>query len=95
MGFIKDLFNIDRINLAKENEKIRKSKKRVEEEFEEYKESVDELKNKYIALLEEKCDGFDKYIHYEQECVKLADEKRELKKELALANENRRGRKKV
>ena len=95
MGFIKDLLNTDRINLVKENEKMRKSKKRLEEEFEEYKDSVDELKDKYIALLEEKANGFDKYIHYEQECVELANKNRELKKELALANEDRSNRKKV
>ena len=92
MGIIKDLFNTDRIKLVGENEKIRRNKKRIEQEFAEYKESMNDLKDKYIALLEEKANGFDKYIHYEQKCIKLANEKRELKKELALANEKCRDR---
>lgn len=83
MGILKDLFDLNRVHLIGENEKIRKNKKRVEREFEEYKESTNELKDKYIALLEEKAEGFDKYVHYEQKCVELANEKKELKKELA------------
>ena len=51
----------------------------------------DELKNKYIALLEEKCDGFNKYLHYEEEAKKLAEEKRQLKKELAELKEMVKG----
>jgi hypothetical protein len=89
MKFIKDLLNRDRISLVKENQKIRIAKKNIEEEFEEYKESVDDLKSKYIALLEEKCNGFDKYLHYEEEAKKYADKVRELKKELAEAKENK------
>ena len=83
MGIIKDLFNKDRIELIKENEKIRRHKKNVEKELEEQKLANEELKDKYIALLEEKCDGFNKYLHYEEEAKKYADKVRELKRELA------------
>lgn len=88
MKFLKDLFNVDRIALANENEKIRQSKKNLECEFREYKDNTQELKDKYIALLEEKTKGFDLYIKYEEKCVEFANKNRELKKELALANEN-------
>ena len=87
MKIIKELFNPDRIKLIRENEKMRLAKKNIEKEFEEYKESINELKDKYIALLEEKAQGFDKYVHYEQECKDLATKNRELKKELALTKE--------
>lgn len=87
MGIIKDLFNRDRIALVKENEKIRRHKKDVEKELEEQKLANEELKDKYIAVLEEKCDGFDKYLYYEEEAKKHADKVRELKKELAEAKE--------
>ena len=83
MGIIKDLFNRDRIALVKENEKIRRHKKNVEKELEEQKLANEELKDKYIALLEEKCDGFDKYLHYEEEAKKYADKWKETKRELA------------
>ena len=87
MGLIKDLFNRDRIALVKENEKIRRHKKNVEKELEEQKLANEELKDKYIAVLEEKCDGFDKYLYYEEEAKKYADKVRELKRELAEAKE--------
>ena len=87
MGIIKDLFNRDRIALVKENEKIRRHKKNIEKELEEQKLANEELKDKYIAVLEEKCDGFDKYLYYEEEAKKYADKVRELKKELAEAKE--------
>lgn len=83
MGIIKDLFNKDRIELIKENEKIRRHKKNIEKELEQQLLSHEELKDKYIALLEEKCDGFNKYLHYEEEAKKYADKVRELKRELA------------
>ena len=38
----------------KENETIRRKKKDLEKEFDDYKEEVDTLKDKYIAVLEEK-----------------------------------------
>jgi hypothetical protein len=87
MGIIKDLFNKDRVALVKENEKIRRHKKNIERELEEQKLANEEVKDKYIALLEEKCDGFNKYLHYEEEAKKYADKWRELKKELAEAKE--------
>lgn len=87
MGIVKDLFNRDRIALVKENEKIRRHKKSVEKELEEQKLANEELKDKYIAVLEEKCNGFDKYLYYEEEAKKYADKVRELKKELAEAKE--------
>lgn len=87
MNFLKDLFNSDRIKVAKENQHMRLSKKNLEKELETEKLKGNEIKDKYIAVLEEKCDGFDKYVHFEEESIKLADDKRELKKELAQANE--------
>ena len=87
MKFLKELFNTNRIELIKENETIRRKKKDLEKEFDDYKEEVDTLKDKYITLLEEKAKGFDLYIHYEEEAKKQADKVRELKKELAEANE--------
>lgn len=87
MKFLKELFNTDRVAIVRENEKIRLSKKNLEYEFQEYKDNTQELKDKYIALLEEKSKGFDMYIHYEEECIKLADERRELKKEKASLEE--------
>ena len=87
--YLKDLFNKDRIELVKENEKIRRHKKSIEKELEEQILANEDLKNKYIALLEEKCDGFNKYLYYEEEAKKYADKVRELKKELAEAKENK------
>ena len=83
MGMFKDLFDMNRIRLVGENEKIRRNKKQVERELEQSILDNDELKNKYIALLEEKCECFNKYLYYEEEAKKLAEEKRQLKKELA------------
>lgn len=91
MGIIKDLFNRDRIALVKENQKIRRHKKSLEKDFDKYKEAkeeeISELKDKYINILEQKSEVFDKYLHYQEEAIKLANEKRELKRELAEAKE--------
>jgi len=93
MVLLKDLFNTDRIKLVGENEKIRRNKKRIEKEFEQYKETtnqeINDLKNKYIELLEEKAKGFDSYKYYLEESIKHAEKVRELKKELADAKDKR------
>lgn len=47
----------------------------------------EELKNKYVELLEQEESSFKLVKHYQERCQVLSDEKRELKKELALANE--------
>ncbi len=87
MNFLKELFNPDKMEVIKENTKMRASKKNLEKQLKQEILNNAELKDKYIALLEEKGEAFDKYVHYEQEAIRLADEKRELKKELALAKE--------
>lgn len=88
VSVLKEIFDLNRIELIGENEKIKKNKKAIEKELQEEKLKNEELKNKYIELLEEKANGFDKYIHYEEECIKLAEEKRQMKKEIAELKEN-------
>ena len=87
MNFLKDLFSSDRIKIAKENEKMRLSKKNLEKELEQEILKTNEIKDKYIAILEEKCDGFDKYVYYEQKCIEDAEKIKEIKKEKALLEE--------
>lgn len=80
MKFLKELFNIDRLKMLGENEKIRRNKKKVEQDLEE-------LKEKYIKLLEEKCESYDKHLYWEEQAKEYAEKYKELKKELALAKE--------
>jgi len=78
--FLKELFNVDRLKMLGENEKIRKNKKRVEQD-------IEELKEKYIKLLEEKCENYDKHLYWEEQAKEYADKYKEVKKELALTKE--------
>lgn len=77
----------DNFNLAKENIKIRKGKKQIEEKYNQMLEQVDEIQKKYTELLEQKGESFDLYIKYQKMCEDMAKERRELKKQLALSNE--------
>lgn len=52
------------------------------------KDEFIELQRKYIKLLEEKANGFDKYIEYHDKCKLLTEEKKQLKKEIAELKEN-------
>ncbi len=81
----KDWFK-EKEQLISENTKIRKSKKNIEEKYNKLLEEKDELNSKYIYLLEQKSEQFDLYVKYQNQCVDLATEKRELKKQLADSN---------
>lgn len=77
----------DKKTLIDENMKIRKGKYDVEQKYNEMLEDLDIIEKKYIDILEQKSERFDLYIKYENQCVELARERRELKKDLALAQE--------
>ena len=78
--------------VKKEKEKICNSKKIIEDCYEKLKESFDEIQKKYIELLEEKSEKFDLYLSYKEQCKNLTDEKKKLKKEVALLKEKRHER---
>ena len=67
------------IKLAKKNTKKLKLESKLDR--------IDELQTKYIDLLEQKNKGFDLYIKYQEQCVELAKEKRNLKSQLAESKE--------
>lgn len=73
--------------LIEENMEIRKGKFVVEQKLSEIVSRNEETTNKYIDLLEQKCEGFDLYVKYQNQCLELSNEKRELKKQLAETNE--------
>ena len=81
-----DLFK-DKIKLATENMNMRKSKFEVEQERNKLNEELAEIQTKYIELLEAKSNQFDLYVKYQNQCVELANEKRELKKQCAETKE--------
>lgn len=73
--------------LIDENTKIRKGKHEVEKKFNEMLEDMNEIEKKYIELLEKKSEQFDLYLKYQGECKELANEKKDLKKQLANSQE--------
>lgn len=73
--------------LIDENMEIRKGKHKVEQKLNEMLETVDEIQNKYIAILEQKSEQFDLYVKYQEQCLELAKDRRELKRDLALSRE--------
>lgn len=73
--------------LINENSKMRHSKKNLEEKYNNLLEEKNEISNKYLALLEQKSERFDLYIQYQEQCVVLNNDKKELKKQLAESNE--------
>lgn len=85
MNFIekfKDLFS-EKNKLINENMKIRKGKFEVEQKFNDILLDLDLLKDKYIDLLEKKSAQFDLYIKYQNQCLELSNEKRDLRKKCA------------
>ncbi len=76
--------------LQNEKEKICKAKEQVENKTSELTQELEDLQQKYISLLEEKSEKFDLYLQYQIQCKELADDKRELKKQNALLNEQLR-----
>ena len=73
--------------LIDENMKIRKGKYDIEQKFNAMLEDIHIIENKYTEILEQKSTQFDLYVKYQNQCVELARERRELKKDLALAQE--------
>ena len=69
--------------LAEENSQVKRGKKIVEKELEEMRNKYDEKNEKYIKLLEEKGDGFDKYLHYHNAYADAALTLKENKKDIA------------
>ena len=89
MKFIKGFTNWfkDKNTLIDENMKIRKGKHEVEQKLNEMLEDIHTIEKKYVDILEQKSTQFDLYVKYQNQCVELARERRELKKDLALAQE--------
>ena len=89
MRFIKRFTNWfkDKNTLIDENMEIRKGKHKVEQKLNEMLETVDEIQSKYIAILEQKSEQFDLYVKYQEQCLELAKDRRELKRDLALSRE--------
>lgn len=89
MRFIKIFTNWfkDKNTLIDENMEIRKGKHKVEQKLNEMLETVDEIQSKYIAILEQKSEQFDLYVKYQEQCLELAKDRRELKRDLALSRE--------
>lgn len=77
----------DKFNLANQNGKIRKSKKKIERKYNNLVEEMSELTSKYIDLLEQKSTSFDLYLNYKNQCEELTKEKREFKRQNALLTE--------
>lgn len=75
--------------LIDENLKIRRGKSEVEQKFNSMLEDMDDVQKKYTAILEKKCEQFDLYVKYQDKCVELANDKRDLKRQVAqLIEEN-------
>lgn len=81
-----DVFK-EKWQIADENMKMRKGKFEVEQKLIDKDKELEELNKKYINLLEEKSEQFDLYVKYQEQCVSYANDKRELKKQLAESNE--------
>ncbi len=77
----------DKAKLINENDKMRKGKNAVELKYQTLQSDYTDISKKYVAFLEQKSEKFDLYIKYQEQCEKLAEERRELKKQLAEANE--------
>lgn len=66
MNFLKEIFNNDndKNNILEENRQLKVKKKHIFKELEKIRLEKEEISSKYIELLEEKSNGFDKYIYY-------------------------------
>lgn len=69
--------------LVDENSKIRKAKNVIENNLSTMQQNYNEISTKYIKMLEQKSEKFDLYLEYQEKCIELTNEKKELKKELA------------
>jgi len=76
-----------RSTLINENMKISKGKFKAENKLKEVTDKLANISIKYVDLLEQKSEQFNLYIKYQNQCVELATEKKELKKQLAISNE--------
>ena len=83
---IVDVFK-EKWQIVDENMKMRKGKFEVEQKLIDKDKELEELNKKYINLLEEKSEQFDLYVKYQEQCVSYANDKRELKKQLAESTE--------
>lgn len=83
---IVDVFK-EKWQIVDENMKMRKGKFETEQKLIDKGRELEEINKKYINLLEEKSEQFDLYVKYQEQCVSYANEKRELKKQLAESNE--------
>lgn len=83
---IVDVFK-EKWQIIDENMKMRKGKFETEQKLIDKGRELEEINKKYINLLEEKSEQFDLYVKYQEQCVSYANEKRELKKQLAESNE--------
>ena len=70
-------------DLERENRAIRRGKKQVEKDLDASNTQYIALMEKYNALLEEKSEGFDKYLLYHDQCADLQEKIRDYKKEVA------------
>lgn len=77
----------DKAKLINENDKMRKGKNAIELKMTTLQSDYTDMSKKYVAYLEQKSEKFDLYIKYQEQCEKLAEERRELRKQLAEANE--------
>lgn len=78
---------IDKFSVHKKNRIMRRTKKSIERKYNLLVEEMNELNHKYIKLLEEKSNKFDLYIQYKDQCESLTKERKELKKQNTLLNE--------
>lgn len=74
--------NDDELNTSVEKRWVRKRIKKSQKEAAKAIEEKDALKDKYITILEEKCNGFDQYKYWEDKSTELDNENRALKKDI-------------
>lgn len=88
MGF-KDFFQDMKVeiegskNIDIENKQMKKKTSFFKKTLKETKKELEETKNKYISLLEEKGEGFNQYIFWENKFNEEEIEVKEIKKEIA------------
>lgn len=83
---IVDLFDGNR-ELEEENTNMRIFKKKTENKYQKLLEQHQELNEKYISLLENKCSAYDRLEELQEYARGIASDKRALKRELAQKEE--------
>lgn len=73
--------------LEGENMIIRKSKKKIEKQLKQIQDKYNILMEKYTEMLEEKSNNYNMQVITKEELKKVADERRILKKKVALQEE--------